>query len=86
MSGILCGLMVVMLMNLEIPVQNRDGACFIVPAAILNVPTQTQQEDVLLASQTVKYGLVQRKYRSVQDITMPLHTRSAVSAVPESNA
>lgn len=41
------GLMAPMLMNLEIPVQNRDGVCFIVPAATLNVPTQTQEVSVL---------------------------------------
>lgn len=60
MSGIPCGLMVVMQMNCYSLVQNRDGVCFIVHAVILNVPTQTQLVDVHLASQTVKYGLEQK--------------------------
>ena len=79
------GLMVVMQMNFKIPVQNRDGVHNIVSAASRIVRTQTQLEDVLLASLMVKYGLVLKKYRLVQDITMLLRTRSAVSVALESS-
>lgn len=56
-----------------------------VSAASRIVRTQTQLEDVLLASLMVKYGLVLKKYRLVQDITMLLRTRSAVSVALESS-
>lgn len=85
MSGIPCGLMVVMQMNCYSLVQNRDGVHNIVSAASRIVRTQTQLEDVLLASLMVKYGLVLKKYRLVQDITMLLRTRSAVSVALESS-
>ena len=85
MNGTLCGLMAAMLMNSEIVVQSRDGVHNIVSAASRIVRTQTQLEDVLLASLMVKYGLVLKKYRLVQDITMLLRTRSAVSVALESS-
>lgn len=86
MSGIAAGLMVLLLMNCSHARQNKDGVCSIVHAAILNVPTQTQQEDVHSPSLTEPSGLEPIRYRLVQDITMPLHIRNAVSAVPDSNA
>lgn len=65
------GLMEHTVMNLEVAMQNRDGVCVIVPAATLNVPTQTQQEDVHLVFSGDLYGLVLKKYRLVQNTTMP---------------
>lgn len=62
------GLMELLLMNSEIPVQNRDGVCSIVHAAILNVPTQTQLVDVHLASVGVLFMSEQTRYRLVQSI------------------
>lgn len=85
MSGIPCGLMVVMQMNCYSLVQNRDGVCFIVHAVILNVPTQTQLVDVHLASQTVKYGLEQKRFRSVPSVPKPLPIRNAGTAALESS-
>lgn len=79
------GLMVVMLMNSATLVQKQDGAVSIVPAVFLTVQTQTPQVDVHSASLGVLFMFGQTRYRLVQDITMPLHTRNAVSAVPESN-
>lgn len=58
MNGTLCGLMVVMQTSYLTLVQNRDGVHNIVSAASRIVRTQTQLEDVLLASLMVKYGLV----------------------------
>lgn len=57
MKTITHGLMAAMLMNLLMVVQNRDGVCFIVHAATLNVPTQTLLVDVhSLLQNPILYG------------------------------
>lgn len=69
MKTITHGLMAVMLMNLLMVVQNRDGVCFIVHVATLNVLTQTLQEDVHSVLQNlIPYGLEPIRYRLVQSI------------------
>lgn len=79
------GLMEHTVTNLEVAMQNRDGVCVIVPAAILNVLTQTQREDVHSVFSGDLYGLVLKRYRLAQDITMPSRIRNVVSVVPDSN-
>ena len=85
MSGIPCGLMVVMQMNCYSLVQNRDGVHNIVSAASRIVRTQTHREDVRLPFCGVPIMQEQKKYRSVPNVPKPLPIRNANTAALESS-